>query len=146
MLAGSGLVALGTYLARATRQRLVVRLGAFGLTVVGVVALWGFSWVGGLGGEGGLSMWWGLLVVPYLVGWIVGIWAQDSPIWVLWIGMLVGGWWAALTGFAMVAVELEGSGSQAPLLVLGGLGVVTIVGCVVRLVLPSPQPTPGSDP
>ncbi|MBU1694437.1 MAG: hypothetical protein KJ726_06800 [Verrucomicrobia bacterium] len=71
ILLGSGLVALGAFLGKSRYRKL---LGwSFALVVVGMGALWGLSAVGGLGGSTGRSMWWALLLLPYPVGWIMGL-------------------------------------------------------------------------
>ena len=68
---GTGLVALGAFLGK-TRGRMLAYWG-FGLMVVGMGALWGLSAIGGIGGDTGRSMWWGLLLLPYPAGWIMGL-------------------------------------------------------------------------
>jgi hypothetical protein len=71
ILAGSGLAALAALLGKAKHRRLLY--WALALVAVGVGVMWGLSALGGLGGDTGRSMWWGLLVLPYAVGWIVGL-------------------------------------------------------------------------
>ena len=71
ILVGAGLAALGAFLGKSRYRRLFY--WAFGLTLVGVGAMFGWSAVGGLGGETGRSLWWTLTVLPYPVGWIMGI-------------------------------------------------------------------------
>jgi len=73
ILAGSGLVTLGTWLGHQPRGLCVYRTWLFGLIAFGVVALFGLSAAGGLGGKIGHSMWWGLLLLPYPLGWILGM-------------------------------------------------------------------------
>jgi apolipoprotein N-acyltransferase len=71
ILPGSGLVALGALLGGSRYTRL---LGwAFGFVAVGVGLLWGLSGLGGIGGESGRSLWWGLVLLPYPVGWVLGL-------------------------------------------------------------------------
>ncbi len=43
------------------------------LIAVGVAALFGLSAVGGIGGRSGHSMWWGLLILPYPLGWLMAL-------------------------------------------------------------------------
>jgi len=43
------------------------------LIAVGVGALFGLSALGGVGGRSGHSMWWLLTVLPYPVGWVMGL-------------------------------------------------------------------------
>lgn len=50
------------------------------LTVVGVAALWIMSSMGGFG-EGALSWWWALLVLPYPVGWLRNLYSLGR-----WVG------------------------------------------------------------
>ena len=72
ILPGSGLIAFGTFLRRGQRSVLRYWVWVFILIVVGVGALFGLSAVGGIGGNSGHSMWWGILILPYVVGWIMG--------------------------------------------------------------------------
>jgi len=71
VLVGGTLAALAALLGKATHRRLLY--WALGLVAVGVGAMWGLSAVGGVGGSTGRSMWWGLLVLPYGIGWIAGL-------------------------------------------------------------------------
>jgi len=73
ILAGCGLVLLGTYLGRQPRPMLVYWRWVTGLMAVGVGALWGLSALGGVGGPGGRSMWWLLVCLPYPVGWLMAL-------------------------------------------------------------------------
>ncbi|MDD4904198.1 MAG: hypothetical protein PHU43_11590 [Candidatus Bipolaricaulis sp.] len=68
---GSGLAALAALLGRTKHRRLLC--WSFALVVAGVGAMWVLSALGGIGGSTGRSIWWGLLVLPYAVGWIVGL-------------------------------------------------------------------------
>ena len=73
ILPGSGLVTLGLFVGKAERRLLRYWLWVFILMIVGVGALFGLSAVGGFGGKSGLSIWWGLLLLPYPVAWIMGL-------------------------------------------------------------------------
>lgn len=73
ILSGSGLIALGTWLGNRGRGLSVYWACLFGMIALGVIALFGLSAVGGIGGKHGHSPWWGLLLLPYPVGWILGI-------------------------------------------------------------------------
>jgi len=73
ILASSGLVALGTYLGDTGRSLLVYWIWVLLLIAVGVGAMFGLSAIGGFGGSSGRSMWWGVPILPYPVGWIMGI-------------------------------------------------------------------------
>ena len=73
ILPGSGLVALGLFLGRHERRVVVYALWVFILIAVGVAALVALSVVGGIGGTSGRSMWWGILVLPYPIGWVMAL-------------------------------------------------------------------------
>jgi hypothetical protein len=135
ILPGSGLVALGTFLGHGERRLIAYRVGVFVLIAIGVGALWGLSAVGGLGGKTGHSMWWGLLVLPYLVGWSMGIWGPGSPRWLLLLGIVVGLWYQVI--LAMVLARRGLHAGAAPALI-SALGVLTIIGCISRLKKGSP--------
>jgi len=65
ILPGSGMVALGTFIAQSERRLIAYRVWVFILVAIGVGALWGLSEVGGFGGSSGRTMWWGVLILPY---------------------------------------------------------------------------------
>ena len=71
ILPGTGVTALGALLAQ-SRQRLRL-YAAFVMVAVGVGALFGLSAYGGIGGKSGHSMWWGLFILPYPLGWLLGL-------------------------------------------------------------------------
>ncbi|MBI4470041.1 MAG: hypothetical protein HY650_12045 [Acidobacteria bacterium] len=71
ILPGTGLVALGAALGK-SRHRILL-YWSFILVAAGVGALWWMSALGGLGGNTGHSYWWALVLVPYPVGWIMGL-------------------------------------------------------------------------
>jgi hypothetical protein len=73
ILPGSGVVTLGTFLSDSGRGLLIYWIWIFILIAAGVGAMFVLSAFGGIGGRSGHSMWWGLLIVPYPVGWIMGI-------------------------------------------------------------------------
>ena len=73
ILIGSGLVTLGTFFSRAGRQMLFYWIIIFSLIIIGVGAMFALSGVGGIGGTCGHSMWWVVLVLPYPIGWVMGI-------------------------------------------------------------------------
>jgi hypothetical protein len=77
-LEGSPVVLLGSVLAAAGArlgQRPYRRLLAWSclLVAAGVGAMWGLSAVGGFGGSTGRTLWWWLALVPYPVGWVMGL-------------------------------------------------------------------------
>jgi len=135
ILPGSGLVALGAVLGQNGRRLIAFRVGVFILIAIGVGALWGLSRVGGFGGNSGRSMWWGVLILPYLIGWCMSIWGPGSPRWLLLLGIVVGLWYLVI-----LAMVLKGSGghhgamSALPGIVIGTIGVLTIAGCIAALV------------
>jgi len=73
ILPGSGLVALGTFLAKEERRTLLYWGWVFILIAMGVAALFALSAIGGIGGTSGHSLWWGLLILPYPAGWLLAV-------------------------------------------------------------------------
>ena len=102
ILLGSGLFALGVFLARSGRRLVAYRLLVFGLIAAGVIAMFGLTLIGGVGGSTGRSPWWALLVLPYPIGWSLGVWGPGSPRWMLWLGMAVGMWYFVLLGLIAI--------------------------------------------
>jgi hypothetical protein len=71
IIAGSAVVALAAFIARSPyRWRMCAALG---LMVLGVVMMWLLSAMGGVGGASRRSNWWGMLLLPYPVGWVIGL-------------------------------------------------------------------------
>jgi len=71
ILLGIVLAALGGFLGHGARRP---RLGwALVLAFLGVGLLFGMSAMGGIGGNTGRSLWWGLVLLPYPVGWVLGL-------------------------------------------------------------------------
>ena len=73
ILAGSGLVALAMYLGGRNHAIVLYWNWVFILIAIGVAGLFGLSAIGGFGGRSGRSMWWGLLLLPYPVGWLMAM-------------------------------------------------------------------------
>ncbi|NTW29139.1 MAG: hypothetical protein HGA39_07230 [Coriobacteriia bacterium] len=73
ILVGSAMVLLGILLGQEERRVLLYWAAVFALIALGVAAMVALSAVGGIGGTSGHSMWWGVLVLPYPVGWIMGM-------------------------------------------------------------------------
>ena len=70
-LGGIGVAALGALFGRSRyRFRLYA---AFIMVVVGVSAMFVLSAMGGFGGTTGRSIWLGVLILPYPLGWILGL-------------------------------------------------------------------------
>jgi hypothetical protein len=132
ILPGSGLVAFGMFLGQRERRVVAHRVLAFILIAVGVGAMWGLSAAGGLGGSSGRSMWWGLLILPYLIGWSMGIWGPGSPRWLLWLGIAVGLWYLAILAMVFAGAG-RGHPSVLAAVLVAALGVLTIGGCISRL-------------
>jgi hypothetical protein len=134
ILGGSGLVALGTFMGQSERSLIAYRVGVFILISIGVGAMWGLSSVGGFGGHSGRSMWWGVLILPYLIGWSMGIWGPRSPHWLLFLGIGVGLWYLALLAIILNhSAGQPGGKSVLPGIFIGTIGALTIGGCVNRL-------------
>ena len=130
ILPGSALVAFGTFLSQSKRNFFAYRLLVFILIAIGVGAMWGLSSIGGLGGASGHSLWWGLLILPYLIGWSMGIWGPGSPRWLLALGIVVGLWYQAILAMVLARGGLQRGWA---VIVISALGVVTIIGCIIRL-------------
>ena len=134
ILPGSGLVALGTYFNDEEHSIFIYRLWMFILILIGVGALFGFSLLGGIGGDSAFSGWWALLLLPYPIGWSMGIWGPGSPRWVLWSGILVGAWYLFLP---ILMNMLRGSDWLNEFGIVGfllvAMGILTISGCIYRL-------------
>ena len=71
ILPGSGIAALGAFLGK-SRHRMLL-LWAFILIAVGVGVMFEVSSIGGFGGNTGRSMWWAFTILPYPVGWFMGL-------------------------------------------------------------------------
>jgi hypothetical protein len=138
ILPGSGLVALGTFLGQSERRLIAYRVWVFILIAIGVGAVWGLTWVGGFGGNSGRSIWWGVMILPYLIGWSMGIWGPGSPRWLLWLGIVVGLWYLALLGMVLKSPgrhhgAMSAMQSAMPVIIIAAIGVLTIGGCISRL-------------
>lgn len=68
---GSALATLGGFLGHSPRR--VTLATAFVCVAVGVGLLFGMSALGGVGGRSGHSIWWLLIVLPYPIGWVMGL-------------------------------------------------------------------------
>lgn len=71
ILPGCGVVALGDFVGKSRYRMLVV--SACVLIAAGVGAMVVFTTWGGIGGNSGHSLWWGLFILPYPIGWIIGL-------------------------------------------------------------------------
>lgn len=68
---GSILLALSTYLNNDPHWK--VFLSASVMIIVGVSFLFYLSSLGGFGGNSALSWWWGMLILPYPLGWLLSV-------------------------------------------------------------------------
>jgi len=135
ILPGSGLVALGALIGHQERRLIAYRAWVFLLIAFGVAALFGLSAIGGFGGTSGRSMWWGLLILPYLIGWSMGIWGPGAARWVPALGIVVGIWYLALPIMIMIQSKAHPGQPVFPsiLFVIAVVGLATIGGCIFRL-------------
>ncbi len=136
ILIGSALVALGTLLDPDPAQHrwLGYRLVVLMLIGMGVSAVWGLTAMGGFGGNSGHTMWWGVLILPYLIGWAMGVSGPGNPRWLLILGIAAGLWFLVLGGIVLARPGRESSSSYwAIILVMGGTGLTAILGCAARL-------------
>jgi hypothetical protein len=69
--AGSVLLALATYRAHDRHWKLF--LLSLILIAMGVFSLFYLSSLGGFGGNSALSWWWGTLILPYPIGWLLAV-------------------------------------------------------------------------
>jgi len=69
--AGSVLIIVSTYVKR--DQHWKIFLASLIMIVIGVIFLFYFSSLGGFGGTSTLSWWWGILILPYPIGWLISI-------------------------------------------------------------------------
>ena len=134
ILPGSLILALGTFFNQSERHLFAYRAWVFILIAIGVGALWGLSAAGGIGGKSGHSMWWGVLILPYLIGWSMGIWGPGSPRWLLVVGIGVGLWYLAILALVLKhSWQRGGAMSALPGIIIAAIGVLTIGGCISRL-------------
>jgi hypothetical protein len=71
ILPAIGLVASGAMLGK-SRHRILL-YWSLALVAIGVAAMVALSWLGGIGGSTGRSMWWAVIILPYPVGWLLGL-------------------------------------------------------------------------
>ena len=134
ILPGSALLALGSYLGRDDSRTIAYRTWSFILVALGVAGLFGLSAIGGVGGSSGHSMWWALLILPYMVGWSIDLWGPGSARWISVAGIAIGTWYLAIAGIILWRVRGATSAPLiSPAIALGLLGVATIVACGMRL-------------
>ena len=67
-------------------------------------------------------------MLPYRIGWSIGIWGPGSPRWMLWLGIGVGLWYLGLLTLALLV------GRHVSVnIVTTAVGLLTIGGCINRL-------------
>lgn len=71
IVAGSLLIALSTYLRKDRHWKIF--LASAIMIIIGVIFLFYLSSLGGFGGTSTLSWWWGTLILPYPIGWLMSI-------------------------------------------------------------------------
>jgi hypothetical protein len=69
--AGSTLIAFSAYITRDRHRKIF--LASFILIATGVGFMVYLSSLGGIGGKSALSIWWGTLILPYPIGWLMTI-------------------------------------------------------------------------
>lgn len=73
ILAGSGLVALAARLGPEPPSVFREWRALFLMIAFGVLQLFELSAFGGIGGKEGHSLWWGVLILPYVAGWVLAL-------------------------------------------------------------------------
>jgi len=68
---GSALVALSTYVTKDRHWKIF--MATWLMILFGVIFMFYFSSLGGFGGTSTLSWWWGTLILPYPIGWLINV-------------------------------------------------------------------------
>lgn len=68
---GGSLIALSTYVTKDRHWKIF--LTSVIMILIGVFFLFYLSSLGGFGGTSSLSWWWGILILPYPLGWLMSI-------------------------------------------------------------------------
>jgi hypothetical protein len=71
ILVGVGLGGLNAHLNSNNNRKMLY--WAFAIIAIGIGAMLALSRIGGIGGQSGHSIWWGLMILPYPIGWIIGL-------------------------------------------------------------------------
>ena len=132
ILPGSGLLALGSYIGREEQRTQTYKLWGFILVAIGVAVIFGITALGGIAGTSGHSVWWALLILPYVIGWWIDVWGPGSPKWHMIAGILIGGWYLVIL-IKMLYRPAANPISMVPAYAVGIIGFVTIAACAVRL-------------
>lgn len=73
ILFGIILVTIGIFLKNPPRRETRFWSLTFALILFGVAAMFVLSAFGGFGGDSAISWWWAILILPYPIGWLLGI-------------------------------------------------------------------------
>lgn len=133
ILVGNGLFAIGAVLGQSDRRLIAYRVGVFLPIAVGVAAMWWLTWTGGFGGNSGRRNWWGVLILPILIGSSMGIWGPASPRWLLVLAIVVG---LFCLEVMVITLKYRNPGQPygpVPGIVLGTTGMLTVISCINRL-------------
>ena len=136
VLPGSALLALGDYLGRRDRRIIAYRTWGFILVALGAGSLLLLSAIGGVGGSSGRSVWWGLLVLPYLVGWSIDLWGPGAARWMSIAGIVIGAWYLAILGMMLMMLRHTANAMPyaiVPEIAIGLVSIATITACAMRL-------------
>lgn len=68
---GSLLISVSTFILKDKHWKIF--LATFAMILIGVVFMFYLSSLGGFGGTSNLSWWWGILILPYPIGWIISV-------------------------------------------------------------------------
>jgi hypothetical protein len=71
VVSGIILLALGAFIVKSYQLKMITL--SLVLVLLGVGAMWILSSYGGVGGSTGRSYCWALIIVPYPIGWIIGL-------------------------------------------------------------------------
>jgi 4-hydroxybenzoate polyprenyltransferase len=84
-------------------------------------------------------MWWGVLILPYLIGWSMGIWGPGAPRWLLVSGIGVSLWYLVIV--AKVLRHSKQDSGLVVVMVIALTSLLTIAGCIGRLTKRIPRPS-----
>src|SRR5262245_36938510 len=93
------------------------------------------SAIGGVGGNSGHSVWWALLLLPYLVGWSIDLWGPGAARWMSIAGVVIGTWYLAILGMLLRRTGNAAQHGIVPAIAVAVVGIATITACTVRLLV-----------
>jgi len=129
---GALLVMMSAFMEKARLAVLRYRTWTFILILTGVGSMWGLSAVGGIGGTSGLSWWWGLLLLPYLLGLPMAIWGPGLPRWAYWAGVVPGLWYLTIA-VTLIRKPVMPRTEYPIIAALAAVSLVIIGGCAWRI-------------